>query len=266
MATDSEKIAKLEATLRGLEEDGYPTEVLAGLQKDIASLKGKPSEEGPSQSNINLVRPWSPDGDPTDKSTETKFVREWSPDVADAAPLPPAPPTQRIISGINKLRKESEDGYEVPQPKAPRGLQPSFMDKLRARVNKWTPEQAAADVQRRAEAARELAELEAQEKVRAAERLVEELGKRKKKFAVEALRGAIVRAQRAAHSNADLYEWSGSARRKKIRESTSEMIYEVQEKLDEMRGAGGDEVLEADARALLKELQLVKESFEEMEA
>ena len=256
----SQKIAKLEDTLQNLKADGYPAEVLATLEQEIQKLKADLSGEesarlpAPSSMDTAFVRPWTPDGDAAEVAPAP---------VPAPAPPPPTAPAPRLVSGMNKLRQQSEEGYVVPQPMAPRGLEPSVFDKLRARINKWTPEQAAADVARRAEEARQVAEFEAKEKALYAQRLADELDARKKTFAAEALAGAIKRAKKAVVANADIYEWSGSGRRKAIRESTDKMLEEVQTRLEEVEEVGIEPKLFGEAQEMLQVLQKARASFDD---
>ena len=59
----------------------------------------------------------------------------------------------------------------------------------------------------------------------------------------------------------DIYEWSGSGRRKSIREDTDAMIDEVREKLQAVLETGGEAEVIAGAERAIEELQEARAAF-----
>lgn len=247
---NEQRLAKLQALLRGLEEDGYPPSATANLKAQIAALKGdnSPSPSKPSAESSGLVRPWTPGaGSPT--------------------PMPPPPPSSPTIiggsrvSGMNELRAKTERGYVTPPPPATAASE-GMLDDLRARVNRWSPERAAEDKKQRAAARQARTKAEAAERKRQGLRLAQQQRDTIATFARDALVAAIKRGNENLKTNTDeLFRWSGKQRRKSIFASTAAAIVDVQQKLEEAKlcaAATGELIVEA--RTLLASLEQVQAS------
>jgi len=265
-----ERIQKLEATLRGMEEDGYPAEALAGLKAQISDLKGEVAPQNAPTGDAdappdpsNFVVPWTPEAEPP--SAPSTFVRPWTPDDELPVAPPAAPPTTAPLTKMNLLRSKSEEGYKpaARKPAADPASGGTFVDKLRARINRWTPEQAAADAQRRAEDREAQAQAEIEWAAAEAARLDREQATRETTFATEALTGALRRATDSLRTNTDdLYKWSGKTRRKLIQDTTDERLADVRGKLEAAEAAGAAlDVLEQ-AAAVINQLEAAKVSRE----
>jgi predicted enzyme related to lactoylglutathione lyase len=167
---------------------------------------------------------------------------------------------------MSTLRSKSEKGYVPPQrtlpTESPSGS--TFVDRLRARVNKWTPEQAEADAQRRAEARREAAEADIEYALQQEQRLEEEQQMRLRTFATEALVAAVKRAEEDLGQNTDeKFKWSGKGRRGAIQEATGKLIAELEEKARAAADTGAPATLTEEARAVVARLEAAMASRED---
>ena len=261
------RIAKLEETLRGLEADGYG-DALEPLRTELAAVKKSleapaPAPPPPPPPPEKPIQAWTP---PEETAPEPAAppppIKAWTPEPEPPAPAPrpveppaPVPPAPPVTSRMNALRSKTEPGYVAPTSKpATAGAQGvNFWDAINPFKAPESAEARAARIARNEERALETEARRRREEEAEARRRAENAARREERVTADAarikLQLAVDAAAAALTKDANLFKWSGEARRAAILAEFEAVIEALPQETNEASLSRTDQTSAKEAQA-----------------